>query len=122
MLLVDDILFSPIKGINWIFKKVHELAQEELVGEADRLRESLTELYMQLEAGQITEEEFEQQETLLLDRLDALDEDDNMIGDEEEEDEEDEEDDEEDEEDEEEEDEEDEEDEEEEDDEGDESE
>ena len=98
MLLVDDILFSPIKGINWIFKKVHELAQEELVGEADRLRESLTELYMQLEAGQITEEEFEQQETLLLDRLDALDEDDNMIGDEEEEDEEDEEDDEEDEE------------------------
>ncbi len=87
MLLVDDILFSPIKGINWIFKKVHELAQEELVGEADRLRESLTELYMQLEAGQITEEEFEQQETLLLDRLDALDEDDNMIGDAEDEDE-----------------------------------
>ena len=81
MLLVDDILFSPIKGINWIFKKVHELAQEELVGEADRLRDNLTELYMQLEAGQITEEEFEQQETLLLDRLDALDEDDNMIGD-----------------------------------------
>jgi hypothetical protein len=81
MLLVDDILFSPIKGINWIFRKIHELAEEELVGEADRLRESLTELYMQLEAGQITEEEFEQQETLLLDRLDALDEDDNMIGD-----------------------------------------
>ncbi len=81
MLLVDDILFSPIKGINWIFRKVHELAQEELVGEADRLRESLTELYMQLETGEITEEEFEQQETLLLDRLDALDEDDNMIGD-----------------------------------------
>jgi hypothetical protein len=81
MLLVDDILFSPIKGINWIFRKIHELAQEELVGEADRLRESLTELYMQLETGEITEEEFEQQETLLLDRLDALDEDDDMIGD-----------------------------------------
>ena len=93
MLLVDDILFSPIKGINWIFKKVHELAQEELVGESDRLRESLTELYMQLEAGQITEEEFEQQETLLLDRLDALDEDDNMIGDADEDDEDDEDDD-----------------------------
>lgn len=81
MLLVDDILFSPIKGINWIFRKIHELAEEELVGEADRLRESLTELYMQLETGQITEEEFEQQEALLLDRLDALDEDDSMIGD-----------------------------------------
>ncbi|MDD5271137.1 MAG: gas vesicle protein GvpG [Methylovulum sp.] len=81
MLLVDDLLFSPVKGIMWIFKKVHELAEEELTGEADRIRESLTELYMLLETGQITEEEFEQQETLLLDRLDALDEDDNMIGD-----------------------------------------
>jgi hypothetical protein len=80
MLLVDDILFSPIKGINWIFRKIHELAEEELEGEGDRLRESLTELYMQLETGQITEEEFEAQEALLLDRLDMLDEDDNMIG------------------------------------------
>jgi hypothetical protein len=36
---------------------------------------------MQLETGEITEEEFEQQETLLLDRLDALDEEDDIIGD-----------------------------------------
>ena len=84
MLLVDDILFSPIKGINWIFKKVHELAEEELSGEADRIRESLTELYMQLETGEISEEEFEQQEAVLLDRLDALDEEDDLIGDEDE--------------------------------------
>jgi hypothetical protein len=87
MLLVDDILFSPIKGINWIFRKIHELAEEELVGEADRIRDNLTELYMLLETGQISEEEFEQQETLLLDRLDALDENDTMIGDDEEDDE-----------------------------------
>ncbi|MEE7625644.1 gas vesicle protein GvpG [Methylobacter sp. Wu8] len=86
MLLVDDILFSPIKGIMWIFRQIHELAEEELAGEADRIRESLTELYMQLEAGQITEEEFEQQEAVLLDRLDALDEEDDMIGDAEDED------------------------------------
>ncbi|MCF7966810.1 MAG: gas vesicle protein GvpG [Methylobacter tundripaludum] len=86
MLLVDDILFSPVKGIMWIFRQIHELAEEELAGEADRIRESLTELYMQLEAGQITEEEFEQQEAVLLDRLDALDEEDDMIGDAEDED------------------------------------
>jgi hypothetical protein len=85
MLLVDDILFSPIKGINWIFKEVHKLAEDELSGESDRIRESLVELYMQLEADQITEEEFDRQESDLLDRLDALDEDDIMIGDEEEE-------------------------------------
>ena len=84
MLLVDDILFSPIKGINWIFRKIHELAEEELEGEADRIRESLTELYMQLETGEITEEEFEQQEAILLDRLDTLHEEDDMIGDEDE--------------------------------------
>jgi hypothetical protein len=86
MLLVDDILFSPIKGINWIFKQIHELAEEELSGEADRIRDNLTELYMQLETGEITEEEFEAQEAILLDRLDDLDEEDNMIGDEDEDD------------------------------------
>ena len=90
MFLVDDILFSPVKGINWIFKKIHELAEEELSGEADRIRDNLTELYMQLETGEITEEEFEQQEAVLLDRLDALDEEDDLIGDEDDEDDEDE--------------------------------
>jgi len=89
MFLVDDILFSPVKGINWIFKKIHELAEEELSGEADRIRDNLTELYMQLETGEITEEEFEQQEAVLLDRLDALDEEDDLIGDEDDEDDED---------------------------------
>ena len=81
MLLVDDILFSPVKGIQWIFKEVHKLAEEELSGESDRIRESLVELYMRLETDQITEEEFDRQESGLLDRLDALDEDDLMIGD-----------------------------------------
>ncbi len=80
MLLVDNILFSPVKGINWIFKKIHSLAQEELEGEGDRIREDLTELYMQLETGAITEAEFEEQEAILLDRLDALDEEDDIIG------------------------------------------
>ena len=80
MLIVDDILLFPVKGINWIFKQIHEIAEEELEGEADRIRENLTDLYMLLETGQITEEEFEQQEKELLDRLDSLQEEDDMIG------------------------------------------
>jgi hypothetical protein len=36
---------------------------------------------MQLETGEITEAEFEEQEAALLDRLDALDEEDDLIGD-----------------------------------------
>jgi hypothetical protein len=84
MLIVDNILFSPVKGLHWIFKEVHKLAEEELSGESDRIRENLVELYMQLETDEITEEEFDRQESGLLDRLDALDEDDVMIGDEDE--------------------------------------
>ncbi len=80
MLIVDDILLFPIKGINWVFKQIHDIAEEELEGEADRIRENLTDLYMLLETGQITEEEFEQQEKELLDRLDSLQEEDDMIG------------------------------------------
>ena len=52
-----------------------------MAGEADRLRESLTDLYMMLETGQITEAEFDEQEAALLDRLDALNEEDDVIGD-----------------------------------------
>jgi hypothetical protein len=80
MLLVDDILFSPIKGITWVFKQIHQLAEEELEGEADRIRESLTDLYMMLETGEISEDEFERREALLLDKLDALEEEDDIIG------------------------------------------
>ena len=81
MLIIDDILLSPVRGINWIFKQIHELAEEELEGEPDRIRQSLTELYMMLETGQISEEEFEQQEKELLNRLDEL-EDEDIVDDE----------------------------------------
>jgi len=80
MLLVDDILLSPVRGITWVFKQIHQLAEEELEGEADRIRDSLTELYMMLETGEISEEEFERRETELLDKLDALNEEDDILG------------------------------------------
>jgi hypothetical protein len=65
MFLIDDFLL-------WVVEKVHDAAQEEMAGEADAITEELRQLYMRLEAGQITELEFDEQEQNFLDRLDAI--------------------------------------------------
>ncbi len=65
MFLIDDFLL-------WVVEKVHDAAQEEMAGEADAITEELRQLYMRLEAGQITELDFDEQEQNLLDRLDAI--------------------------------------------------
>ena len=73
MLLVDDILCFPVTGILWIFREIDKIAREEMDGEAQSITEQLRLLYMQLETGRITEQEFDAEEKLLLDRLDAID-------------------------------------------------
>lgn len=72
MLLVDDLLLAPVRGLLWIFGKIHEAAQEEIAGEADAITQELRELYMMLETGRITEAEFDARERTLLDRLEAI--------------------------------------------------
>jgi BMFP domain-containing protein YqiC len=70
MFLVDDLLLSPIKGALWVFQEIHDAAQQELAKESEAITAALSELYLKLEAGLITEEEFDAQEKVLLDRLD----------------------------------------------------
>lgn len=72
MLLVDDLLLAPFSSLLWIFKELHKAVQQEAAGEADAVTRALSELYMQLETGAITEEEFATEETRLLDRLEAI--------------------------------------------------
>lgn len=72
MFLVDDILLSPFKGIWWIMKQIHNAVEEEMAQEEAQIVEQLSELYMQLETGRISEEEFDAKEAVLLDRLDEL--------------------------------------------------
>ena len=72
MFLVDDLLMSPVKGILWVFQEIHDAAQQEMAGESEAITATLSELYMKLETGQITETEFDAQEKVLLDRLDRL--------------------------------------------------
>ena len=72
MFLVDDLLMSPVKGVLWVFREIHEAAQQELAGESEAITAALSELYMNLETERITEEQFDAQEKVLLDRLDRL--------------------------------------------------
>jgi hypothetical protein len=72
VLLVDDLLLFPIHSLVWIFGKIHDAAQEEIAGEADAITAELSQLYMMLETGKITEKEFDDQERTLLDRLEAI--------------------------------------------------
>lgn len=72
MFLVDNILLSPFKGLMWVFKEVHKAAQQEVDGEEEHVAHALSELYMQLETGELTEEQFAAEEKVLLDRLDEI--------------------------------------------------
>ncbi|MBU4233368.1 MAG: gas vesicle protein GvpG [Proteobacteria bacterium] len=74
MFIIDDVLLSPIKGILWVFQEIHDAAREDQAGEGDRITGQLSELYMKLETGQITEAEFDAQEKTLLDHLDRIQE------------------------------------------------
>lgn len=72
MFIIDDILLSPVKGFLWIVRELHDAAQRELEAEADRLTAQLRTLHTRLELGDITEEEFDEREAEILDRLDQL--------------------------------------------------
>jgi gas vesicle protein GvpG len=72
VLLVDDILCFPVTSILWMFREIHNAAREELASESESITNQLRNLYMQLELAQISEQDFDTQEKLLLDRLDRL--------------------------------------------------
>jgi ribosomal protein L29 len=82
MLLIDDILLFPARGVGWLVEQVRHAAQQELENESDNLRAELGDLYMMLETHQITEEEFTAREATLLDRLTRLEEEDKDADDE----------------------------------------
>jgi len=72
MLILDDILFFPVKSIFWIFRELHNAVQQDLADEAESITSRLSDLYMMLETGKITETEFDAGEKELLDRLDQI--------------------------------------------------
>ncbi len=72
MFLLDNLLLAPFNSLLWVFKEVNQVVQQETSGEAEGVTRMLSELYMRLDTGSITEEQFEIEEKQLLDRLDAI--------------------------------------------------
>jgi hypothetical protein len=71
VLLLDDLLLSPARGLWFVFKEIAKTAQQELLDD-EAVRQQLREIYMQLETGRISEQEFERREGALVRRLEAI--------------------------------------------------
>jgi hypothetical protein len=72
MLIVDDILLFPMRGLLWVFEEIKDAAEQELRQEAQTITWQLQQLYAMLEAGKIKTEEFDRREAELLDKLDRI--------------------------------------------------
>jgi cytochrome c-type biogenesis protein CcmH/NrfG len=68
MLLIDDLLLSPIAGFKFILRTLARAAEEQYTDDAP-IKERLLELQTLLEDGSITEEEYVEQERQVLAEL-----------------------------------------------------
>ena len=69
--ILDDILFSPLKLTIWLGQKLRDAAYNEMTDET-KIHEGLLHLQMQFEMDEISEEEYEKQETLLMEQLEMI--------------------------------------------------
>ena len=68
MLLIDDLLFAPITGFQFIMRTLAKVAEEQYTDDAP-LKERLLELQVRLDSGEVTEEEYAVEETQILREL-----------------------------------------------------
>ena len=70
--LLSNILFfpitGPVAGIRWSLNKVVQVAEEELTDDAP-VKQELMELQMQLELGDIDDDEYVEREAVIMQRL-----------------------------------------------------
>ena len=67
------LLSAPFSGLLRVFKEVAQRAEDELY-DADAITKQLIDIYTQLEAGTLSEEEFARQEAALVARLEEINE------------------------------------------------
>lgn len=65
MLLIDDLLMFPVTGMKFIFRTLIKTAEEQWNDDAP-LKEELMQLQVELEQGDITEEEYVEREAAIL--------------------------------------------------------
>ena len=63
--------FIPVKGLNWISKKLYQTAEADIT-DVGAIQSQLLELQMRYELEEISDEEYEREEKILLDRLEAI--------------------------------------------------
>src|SRR5512140_2074925 len=68
MLLIDDLLLAPFSGFGFIFRTLQRVAEEQYTDDAP-LKERLLELQVQLESGELSEDEYTAEETRILREL-----------------------------------------------------
>ena len=74
MFIIDKLLLSPIFATVWAARQIQKAIEQERVMEPELITAQLGELYMMLETGRISEQEFQAQEKDLLDRLEEIQE------------------------------------------------
>ena len=71
MLLIDDILFGPLKGVIFLANKINEVIEKETSDEG-AVKERLMALQLKFEMDEIDEEEYDKKEDELLKTLDRI--------------------------------------------------
>jgi hypothetical protein len=68
MLLIDDLLMLPFSGFNFVMKTLRQVAEEQYTDDAP-IKEQLLELQLKLEAEEITEDEYAEEEAAIIKQL-----------------------------------------------------
>lgn len=69
VLLIDDLFLLPFKTI---CESVRDAARQDMEDRQREITDELTRLHVRLESGEVDEEQFDKQETSLLDRFDQI--------------------------------------------------
>ncbi|MFA4932753.1 MAG: gas vesicle protein GvpG [Caldisericia bacterium] len=69
--IIDDILFFPLKLTIWLGEKLRDAAYQELTDES-KIHEELLQLQMRYEMEEVGQEEYEKQESRLMERLEVI--------------------------------------------------